>query len=136
MHTFLLFFGWPNGAVYGNVGAMPLCGGVAFVAAFVFRDKLGRALRGWWHTHFGHGEELSHIKATLDRHADLLNPATPGGLAQVLYEVKAGRDDTRAMVAALMALLRAHNIMPPDSAADPAGPEAPEKPAAKRRSRM
>src|SRR5579859_808456 len=62
MHVFLLFFAWPAGAVWGNVGAMPLCGAVAGVAAFLFRDRIGHALSGWWHRHLGHKNELAEIR--------------------------------------------------------------------------
>ena len=104
MHTFLLFFGWPGGATWGNVGAMPLCGAVAAVAAFIFRDHLGRAMRHWFRRHFGHGDELDDIKARLDSHADLLDPATPGGLAAVLAEAKRAASAAEAAFAGVQAL--------------------------------
>lgn len=88
MHTFLLFFGYPNGAIWGNVWAMPVCGVIAGVVTFVFRDHLGRALRSWFGRHFGHHAELAEIRARLDTHADLLDPHTPGGLNAVLDEVR------------------------------------------------
>lgn len=88
MHTFLLFFGYPNGAIWGNVWAMPVCGIIAGVVTFVFRDHIGRAVKGWWHRHLGHHAELDEIRARLDAHADLLNPHTPGGLNVVLDEVR------------------------------------------------
>ena len=88
MHTLWLFFAWPAGAVWGNVWAMPLCGFIAAVFAVVFRDRLGRAVSGWWHRHFGHRAELDEIRARLDTHADLLDPHTPGGLNAVMDEVR------------------------------------------------
>jgi hypothetical protein len=62
MHVFLLFFSWPDGATWGNVTAMPLCGAVAVVFAFLIRDRLGRALGKWWHRHLGHQNELAEIR--------------------------------------------------------------------------
>lgn len=63
MRTFLLFFAWPGGAVWGNVWAMPLCGAVAAVSAFLLRDRLGSAMRGWWRRHdIGHGHEIAEIR--------------------------------------------------------------------------
>ena len=88
VHTLWLFFAWPAGAVWGNVWAMPLCGIIAAVFAVVFRDRLGRAVSGWWHRHFGHRAELDDIRARLDAHADLLDPHSPGGLAAVMDEVR------------------------------------------------
>ncbi len=88
MHTFLAFFGWPNGACWGNVAAMPLCGVLAGLAAFVFRDHLGRALKNWARRHLGHGAELDEIRTRLDAHADLLDLGTPGGLAAVMSAVQ------------------------------------------------
>jgi hypothetical protein len=83
-----LFFTWPAGAVWGNVFAMPLCGIAAAFAAFLGRDRLGKAISGWWHRHLGHKGELDAIRARLDAHADMLDPRTPGGLAVVLDEVR------------------------------------------------
>ena len=88
MHTFLLFFSWPQGAVWGNVGAMPVCGLIAAFFAFVFRDHIGRALKGWWHRHLGHRDELDRLHARLNEHADLLDHDTPGGLGAVMDEVR------------------------------------------------
>ena len=65
MHTFLLFFGYPNGAIWGNVWAMPVCGLIAGVAAFVFKDHIGRACSSWWKRHFGHGGELDEIREVM-----------------------------------------------------------------------
>lgn len=88
MHTFWLFFSYPNGAIWGNVWAMPVCGVIAGVFAFLFKDHLGRALHHWFRRHFGHHAELDEIKARLDTHADLLDPHSPGGLNAVLDEVR------------------------------------------------
>lgn len=88
MHILWLFFAWPNGGVWSNVWAMPVCGVIAGITAFVFRDHLGRALRSWFRRHLGHHAELDEIKARLDTHADLLDPHTPGGLNAVLDEVR------------------------------------------------
>ena len=62
MHTFLLFFGYPNGAIWGNVWAMPVCGLIAGAVTFVFRDHIGRAVSSWWRRHLGHGDELAEIR--------------------------------------------------------------------------
>ena len=88
MHTFWVFFGYPDGAIWGNVWAMPVCGLIAGVAAFVFKDHIGRACSNWWKRHFGHGDELDEIRTRLDAHADLLDPHTPGGLNAVMDEVR------------------------------------------------
>lgn len=112
MHTFLLFFAWPGGAVWGNVGAMPLCGTVAAVTAFFFRDHLGRALRSWWHRHLGHRAELEEIRAALDGHADLLSLDTPGGLAAVLDEVKRARAAAESALAGVQMLTSATPMKP------------------------
>lgn len=88
MHTLWLFFAWPGGGVWSNVLAMPACGVIAAVAAYLGRDKLGRAISSWHHRHFGHRAELDDIRARLDAHADMLDPRTPGGLNAVLDEVR------------------------------------------------
>jgi hypothetical protein len=62
VHTFLLFWSWPDGTAWSNVLAMPACGLVGLVAAFVFRDRLGRLLKGWFRRHLGHGDELAEIR--------------------------------------------------------------------------
>src|ERR1700748_2267755 len=67
---------------------MPVCGLIACVAAFVFKDHIGRACSNWWKRHFGHGGELDEIRARLDAHADLLDPHTPGGLNAFMDEVR------------------------------------------------
>lgn len=82
------FFTWPTGAVWGNVLAMPVCGILAGLAAFLLRDKLGKALKSWFARHFGHHAELDGIKAKLEAHADLLDHDTPGGLGAVMDEVR------------------------------------------------
>jgi hypothetical protein len=63
MHLLWLFFGWPQGAVWGNVWAIPLCAVIGTIGAFIFRDHIGRALKGWWQRHLGHGTELAEIRA-------------------------------------------------------------------------
>lgn len=98
MHTLWLFFSWPQGGAWSNVAAMPLCGALAALAAFLVRDRLGRALSGFWHRHFGHRGELDALNARLDAHADLLDPSTPGGLAAVIAAVD-GLQDTVAGLA-------------------------------------
>lgn len=99
------FFGWPAGAVWGNVLAMPVCGAVAFAAAFLLRDKIGRALSGWWHRHFGHRAELDAIGETLDAHADALDLETPGGLAAVMAEVREAKSASESALAEVRALI-------------------------------
>ena len=106
MHTFLLFFGYPNGAIWGNVWAMPVCGLIAGVVTFVFRDHIGRAVKGWWHKHLGHRNDLAEIQGQLDAHADLLDLSTPGGLTAVLAEVKAARQSSEAALAAVQGLTK------------------------------
>ena len=88
MHTFLLFFAWPGGAAWSNVVAMPVCGVLAGVAAYLLRDKLGRAVRQWHKRHFGHHDELDAIREKLAAHEDLLDHDTPGGLGAVMDEVR------------------------------------------------
>ena len=88
MHTFWLFFAWPNGGAWSNVIAMPVCGVIAAVFAVVFKERLGKAISGWWHKHLGHRPELDEIRKRLDTHADLLDPHSPGGLNAVLDEVR------------------------------------------------
>lgn len=58
-HYLWVDFGLP---VWPNVGAMPVCGVLAAVFAFLFRDHIGRVLRTWWHRHFGHADELAEIR--------------------------------------------------------------------------
>ena len=88
MHTLWLFFSWPQGGAWSNVVAMPVCGLIAALAAFLVRDRLGRALRKWYARHFGHHAELDAIRAQLQAHADLLDHDTPGGLGAVMDEVR------------------------------------------------
>lgn len=104
MHTFLLFFGYPNGAIWGNVWAMPVCAVIAGAFAFVFRDRLGRRLSAWFHRHFGHRDELDRIHSRLDDHADLLNPDTPGGMAAVIAELRDLKVTVEAQAAGVEAL--------------------------------
>lgn len=104
MHTFLAFFAWPNGSAWSNVVAMPLCAVVTLLAAFVFRDHIGRALSGFWHRHFGHRAELDALNARLDAHADLLDPSTPGGLAPILAELRDLKATVEAQAAGVEAL--------------------------------
>src|ERR1700728_2029864 len=61
MHLLWLFFGWPQGAVWGNVWAIPLCAVVGGTGAFIFRDRIGHAIAAWWHRHHG-----PHLRAELD----------------------------------------------------------------------
>ncbi len=58
MHTFLLFFSWPDGGAWSNVAAMPLCGVVAVVFAVFFRKPAAR----WWGRHFGMHADLAEIR--------------------------------------------------------------------------
>jgi hypothetical protein len=67
---------------------MPVCGVIAGFFAFVFRDHLGRAIKGWWGRHLGHGDKLDEIQARLEAHAELLDHETPGGLGAVMDEVR------------------------------------------------
>jgi len=60
MHLLWLFFGWPAGAVWGNVWAIPLCAIVGGTGAFIFRDRIGRALAAWFHEH-----HAPHLRAEL-----------------------------------------------------------------------
>lgn len=110
MHVLWLFFNWPGGGAWSNVAAMPLCGVLAGVAAYLLRDRLGRALKGWWARHLGHHDELGEIRARLDHHADLLDHETPGGLGAVMDEVR------RAVTAAESAheAVRALGVIKPE----------------------
>jgi len=104
MHTLWLFFSWPGGFIWGNVGAMPVCGLIAAVFAFVCRDRLGRALSGFWHRHFGHRAELDAIRKQLGAHADALDLGTPGGLAAVMAEIRETRTAAESALAGVQAL--------------------------------
>ena len=104
MHTFLAFFAWPNGGVWSNVLAMPLCAIVAFVAGYLGRDRLGRALKPWFRRHLGHHAELDAIRERLDSHADLLDPQTPGGMAAVMAELRDVKASAEAAAAGIQAL--------------------------------
>lgn len=50
-HLFGFYFGLPDGAVWGNVVAEPVCVALAAIATFLLRHKIGRVLSGWWHHH-------------------------------------------------------------------------------------
>lgn len=104
MHVFLSFFGWPAGSTWSNVLAMPSCGVLAGIAAYLLRDRLGRALKGWWHRHLGHRDDLDAIHARLDAHADLLDPHTPGGMAAVMAELRDVKAEIAATAAGVQAL--------------------------------
>lgn len=113
MHTFLVFWSWPDGAAWSNVIAMPACGIAAFVAAFIFRDHIGRALKSWFARHFGHGAALDAIHERLDVHADLLDLSTPGGLAEVTARLD-GLDERIADLAeTVRQVLAARSPVPP-----------------------
>jgi hypothetical protein len=59
MHTLLVYFGIPYGAVWSNVGAEPICGLLALAFVFLFRDRIGKKLVRWHHKHHtAHQEEL------------------------------------------------------------------------------
>lgn len=105
MHTFLAFFAWPNGGVWSNVLAMPLCAAAAAIAAYLGRNHLGRALRPWVRRHLGHHAELDAIRETLAGHADALNLETPGGLAAVLDETRRAVSASEAALAEVRALI-------------------------------
>jgi hypothetical protein len=113
VHTFLAFFAWPDGTAWSNVAAMPLCGVLAGLAAFIFRDHIGRALSGFWHRHFGHGDALDAIQAQLDGHADALDLSTPGGLAVVVAEVREAKAAAQSAQAAVEALAALYAKPPP-----------------------
>ena len=106
MHTFSAFFSWPNGACWGNIIAVPPCAVLAAILAFIFRDRIGKSVKGWWKRHFGHGDELDEIQGRLDAHADALDLTTPGGLTAVLAEVKAARQSSEAALAAVQGLTK------------------------------
>ena len=104
MHVLWLFFAWPNGGIWGNVFAMPACGIVAAVAAYLLRDKIGGALKGWWNRHLGHHAELAEIREKLRVHADLLDPSTPGGMAAIMAELRETRTAAESAHGAIQAL--------------------------------
>ena len=104
MHVLWLFFNWPGGGAWSNVAAMPLCGVLAGIAAYLLRDRLGRALSGFWHRHFGHHDELARIRERLDAHADLLDPSTPGGMAAIMAELRETRMAAESALGAIQAL--------------------------------
>lgn len=106
MHVLWLFFAWPNGGVWSNVWAMPVCGVIAGVVTFIFRDHIGRAVKGWWHRHLGHKDDLEKIRARLDYHADQLDLDTPGGLAAVMAELRDTRAAAESAHAAVQALAK------------------------------
>src|SRR5580698_3001382 len=60
MHVLWEYFGWPNGAIWGNVWAEPVCVALAAGAAFLFRDRIGGHLATWWHRLHG-----GHVRADL-----------------------------------------------------------------------
>lgn len=68
MHVLWEYFGWPNGAIWGNVWAEPVCAALALGAAFLFRDRIGRHLAAWWHKHHG-----VHLRAELEVMGSRLN---------------------------------------------------------------
>ena len=104
MYTLWLFFRWPDGWVWSNVVAMPVCAVMAALAAFVAREQIGRALRGWLGRHLGHHAELAAIRERLDAHADLLDPSTPGGMATLLADIRDAKMAAESAKAAAEAL--------------------------------
>jgi hypothetical protein len=79
--VFLSYFGVPDGAVWGNVVAEPVCVALAGVVAFLLRHKIGHALTGWWHHHSRrhraeqaqaqrdcHQRQLDELEARLRQH--------------------------------------------------------------------
>ena len=105
MHSVPFFFGWPTGAIWGNVLAMPVCGVLAGAFAVVFRNKLGRALKRWHKRHFGHHAELDAIREKLAAHANLLDHQTPGGLGAVWEELRDLKATLEAQAAGVEALV-------------------------------
>lgn len=54
--------------VWPNAGAMPLCGLLAGIGAWLFRDRIGRRLIAWLHKHHrAHVAELEDQAAGHDR---------------------------------------------------------------------
>lgn len=81
MGLFLTYFGVPDGEVWGNVVAEPVCVALAGLVAFLLRHKIGHALSGWWHHHYRrhraeaaqaqkecHQRQLDELEARLKQH--------------------------------------------------------------------
>lgn len=65
MREFLFYFGIPYGAVWSNVFAAPICASLAFGAAYLFRDTIGRKLVGFFHKH--HAAHLARLERENDK---------------------------------------------------------------------
>jgi ubiquinone biosynthesis protein UbiJ len=71
-HLFLVYFGVPDGAVWGNVVAEPVCVALAGIVAFLLRHKIGHALTGWWH-HHSRRHHAEQVQAQRDCHQHQLD---------------------------------------------------------------
>jgi len=110
--TALLF--WSNGV------QLVFCAVMTFVGNVISRQQQAK-------NEADHAAQ-THIATVVDVAADRLDTSTKGGITSVLDEVRAGREDVRAMVAALTALLRdpaktaaASSALPPQPAAPASG---------------
>jgi hypothetical protein len=89
-HALRWYWEWAG----SNIGAMPGCAlaGVLVGAplTWLFRDRIGRGLSGWWRRHLGHGAEIDELRATAGKahriaadlylhHTGSHHPDAPGG---------------------------------------------------------
>jgi hypothetical protein len=90
LHWLRAYWAWAG----SNIGAMPACGAIALgigaPLTYLLRERIGRALHGWWRRHLSHGAELAEIRAiaekahriAADTHKALTgkdHPDAPGG---------------------------------------------------------
>lgn len=64
-----LYFGWPAGAVWGNVIAEPVIFLASAAVVWLLRDRIGRHLAAWWHKHHGPHAIAEHRQALAEHEA-------------------------------------------------------------------
>lgn len=63
-----LFFGWPAGGTWSNMIASLEWAVIATVAIWLYRERIGPRLAGWWQKHAGTHEHVSAEIRSLREH--------------------------------------------------------------------
>ena len=120
MSILAALFGAGTWGTGGNIVAAALLA----AAAWLLRDRIGRRLAAWWHTHRG-----EHLRAELAEHVRAAVAEHLGGLETRLREhAEAQHAQTRADLVAGIAVAAAAGTAPPtDPAPAPQPAPAPKE---------